>query len=554
MRLISKIHVQGFRSIRDAVLDDIQPLTTFAGLNNSGKSNVLRALSAFFTGETEPNKPIDVDDDFYRPHLNAKKRKRIRVAVTFTLPHNFAFRHGLERVRELLGGSEFEIAKEWHRNEPWPRYFLNGNERETSWEIEQFLALIHFRYIPNRVLPANAIRGEHKALRDALIRRLGRKKASDPGAFSTFKTASEKMLAPLVKRFGQMCPGEGEVRLATPESWSDLAFAFGYRLAGDGYEIEDFAQGAGIQSLLMFETFYLIDRDYFQKFGWRQAAVWAVEEPESSLHSTLEAQMADFLRRTSREAESRMQVFSTTHSDLVIQYADRVFLVEKRGVESRFLAEQNPRAALDALAKSGVSRWVHPILEHPLDPILFVEGDTDRAFWLQALNVIRPTRSVQVLCLTQLTDGAQSGGADAMRHYLKEHAPAIKVRRQEAPVMAVLDWDAANKESQFRALSPVTDGRLQVLTWPEDQANLKLGKSFRGIERFLPNRLIEMAMKKGALIGTRPDGQYVVGKEDYDAKVKPMLHQILDENNLTAEDLQHCKLFIETVFRNLGVL
>ena len=42
-------------------------------------------------------------------------------------------------------------------------------------------------------------------------------------------------------------------------------------------KIRDTEQGSGIQSLLMLETLYLIDRDYFQQFGWRQAAIWGVE-------------------------------------------------------------------------------------------------------------------------------------------------------------------------------------------------------------------------------------------------------------------------------------
>jgi predicted ATPase len=86
----------------------------------------------------------------------------------------------------------------------------------------------------------------------------------------------------------------------------------------------------------MFETLYLIDRDYFQKFGRRQAAVWAVEEPESSLHSSLEAHVAFFLRSISADPAGRLQIASTTHSDLVIQYADRTVIAKRAGEESLF--------------------------------------------------------------------------------------------------------------------------------------------------------------------------------------------------------------------------
>ena len=57
--------------------------------------------------------------------------------------------------------------------------YLNGElkqELESRQRIDQFLSLIKLRYIPNRVLPIDVIRSEHQALRDVLVRRLGRKK------------------------------------------------------------------------------------------------------------------------------------------------------------------------------------------------------------------------------------------------------------------------------------------------------------------------------------------------------------------------------------------
>ena len=63
MKLISKVRIEGFRSIRRAAISELGNFTVFAGLNNSGKSNVLRALNAFFNAETDPGRYVDVDDD-----------------------------------------------------------------------------------------------------------------------------------------------------------------------------------------------------------------------------------------------------------------------------------------------------------------------------------------------------------------------------------------------------------------------------------------------------------------------------------------------------------
>jgi hypothetical protein len=47
VKLISEIEIEGFRSIRSTILSGLNDFTTLAGLNNSGKSNALRALNSF---------------------------------------------------------------------------------------------------------------------------------------------------------------------------------------------------------------------------------------------------------------------------------------------------------------------------------------------------------------------------------------------------------------------------------------------------------------------------------------------------------------------------
>jgi len=45
MQLIEKIEISKFRSLKDVKILDLGNFSVLAGLNNSGKSNVLRALS-----------------------------------------------------------------------------------------------------------------------------------------------------------------------------------------------------------------------------------------------------------------------------------------------------------------------------------------------------------------------------------------------------------------------------------------------------------------------------------------------------------------------------
>ena len=55
MLRIKQIHIRNFRSIVNVTLN-VEKMNIFVGLNDVGKSNVLKALNLFFNNETEPGK------------------------------------------------------------------------------------------------------------------------------------------------------------------------------------------------------------------------------------------------------------------------------------------------------------------------------------------------------------------------------------------------------------------------------------------------------------------------------------------------------------------
>jgi len=457
MKLISEVKVQSFRSLNNASLPDLGHFTALAGENNSGKSNLLRALNAFFSGSTDPGVALSVDADYYRPDLGKKKAKRIRVSVKFSLPDHFKFRKSIRHVGDFLGGREFTLAKEWSRGAPVPKYFLNGEgplEPDNRLKCDQFLDLIAFRYIPNRVLPLEIVRGEHHSLRDVLVRRLAPKVRGHAGAFEAFKETSSALISSVTQHIREACPQIGEVRLATPDSWQDLAFLFAYKLATNGVETDDVAQGSGIQSLLMLETLALIDRDFFQRFGWKQAAIWALEEPESSLHNILEARVAKYLSDLSSETNGRLQIVATTHSDLVLQYADRAAFAKQNNKGTSFVLGEDKKLVLEEASRSGISRWVHPLLWSPLSPLVLVEGKYDHAFLQEAFRLLGVRRSINVSFLELLEGGPVTGGVESLIKYLKSHFGAVRNRVSSAPVVVVLIWNDRRQASVNKTDAP----------------------------------------------------------------------------------------------------
>jgi len=550
LKLISEVTIDHFRSIRSKTICDLGHFTAFAGLNNSGKSNVLRALHAFFSDQTDIGVDFDFSRDYYCHDFKAKKAKRISISVKFDLPSSFKFRKGLEPVENLLGRS-FTLRKTWMRNNPLSSYYLNSSNVPVSHEqralIEQFLSLVTFRYIPNRVLPLDIIRDEHRALRDVLVRRLAKKAKSKEDIFKSIGETSATLIKSLQSSIHEACPEIGSIRLATPTSWQDLIFAFGYKLKMDESELDDSAQGSGIQSFLMLETLSLIDRDYFQKFGWKQAAIWAVEEPESSLHTSLEARVAAYLADLANETEGRLQILGTTHSDLMLQSADRTVFVSMSKGESSF-GVTDKRAVLQEAARLGISRWTHPIHCNPLQPLILVEGKFDWAFLEEALKTIAQSKEIIVSYLEQLQGGGTTGGVDALLQYIRANAAAIKARVTDAPVIILLDWDAAKKEVEFKKSFGPSDP-CKVLVWPETAFNPKLGKAFHGIERHMSDRIVDRADSVAKVLGTKKDGSRTVSRDDYGAFKEEVFKVV--KKGLKLKDLQYSKAFLDSLLNLL---
>ncbi len=128
---------------------------------------------------------------------------------------------------------------------------------------------------------------------------------------------------------------------------------------------------------MMFHVLKHVDTDYSRSFGWRQATIWAVEEPENSLHMNLQQDLALTLREWALDDTNRMQIFTTTHSEVFASVADAGFLIELE----KGLTRARRRSVSDLvhqMATRGVSGLIHPVLCYPGGPVILIEGDIDQ--------------------------------------------------------------------------------------------------------------------------------------------------------------------------------
>lgn len=559
MITIRDVEISRFRSIREAKLACLEDFSVLAGLNNSGKSNFLRALNLFFTGQPEPDVPFDLARDYYRGELSAKKRKNIRISVHFTLPKSFRFRAVLKPVEELLG-RDFVLTKEWAFRQTDAVVYLNNSEAPLSPDdavkASQFLSLISFRYVPNRVVPTDIIRKEQQALRDVLVRRLAKFKKQSNDVFRGLEATAESLVVSVSNDIKKFSPDIQKVRLATASSLADLVFQFGYKLEEGGVEMDENEQGSGMQSLLMFETLHLIDRDYFQQFGWKQAAVWAVEEPESSLNTALEARTAHFLSRVAKETDGRLQIIGTTHSDLMIQYGGTGYFVEKapnikNGIESKAISK-SPRELVEHSSRFGVSRWVNPVLLFPLETLVLVEGKFDRDFLEQCFRALKIGNPPRVACLEDMKNDPSKGGVESLISFVKDNADVIRSRQSFAKVCTLLDWDSAAKKQSLTAIFKNTDPFVGM-AWEVAEANPNpfYISNCKGIERFYPDICLTNAKAaRPELFFTNHQNETVVKKEDNPALKKLLNEQI--KRGLTEADAQYAKPLITRLMAALA--
>ena len=118
--LIKKIRIKNFRSIVDETLE-LDNFNVFVGLNDCGKSNVLKALNLFFNEETEPGQPLDFPRDYCQHGKTGKgKAKEIVIELYIEVPNDFS-EAGLKtwkkvwRDNELFSDNLTELFKPYSK-------------------------------------------------------------------------------------------------------------------------------------------------------------------------------------------------------------------------------------------------------------------------------------------------------------------------------------------------------------------------------------------------------------------------------------------------------
>lgn len=534
--------MRDFRSIASIALTGIEEVVPLVGLNGSGKSNLLRALNVFFTGHVERGDPLDLARDFREPRRKVKSRIEVEVDLDYEVFGSL--RKDLEEalVRVTGGGKHITVRKEWTLTEV--RMFAGAEGAAVTAvapdvvpAISRLLEVVRFRYVPNHVHPSQILQDEQESIRRLLVSRLAKRQSDTEEVIKRIREISADLMEPIRTAMEEATGSVAAVELATPSDWKEMAWAFGLKLKGSQTEsFEALLHGSGVQSVLAYNILHAIDTSFGDAFGWRKGAVWALEEPESFLHSGLQAELARTL--SGYAVGNPLQVLFSTHSAAFMGVASSGISATLDG-SGRTEVEVVERPALLRLAyTSGVASFSHPLHLGPPKPVLLVEGKGDRDLLLRAYREGRVLNPYWILCLEDIDPKLQGG--DEVARWLKYNQAAIAARPLTSPIVALRDWESKVKpiEDISKALAPHATSR--CIAWDAACVNTDLSENFVGIERFLSTAYIEHAQADLAMALKLPaDPAAVSWKYDVDQRLfkeaKPAIHRDLADRAIQAD-------------------
>jgi energy-coupling factor transporter ATP-binding protein EcfA2 len=525
VRFIRRVNIRDFRSIARLDLGPIGDFVPVVGLNGTGKSNLLRALNAFFNDEVENGEPLDLRRDFREPGRKAKRKVEVEVDLD---PSAFPdLRDEIVDALQKVGGTDqvLTVRKEWTvdpiTHDTVVSVFVGrpGSSAPADQAqlplVARLLSLVRFRYLPNHVHPSTVLESEQESMRRLLFNRLGKRHSLRPPLdfIAGVRNVAAELMKPVYAEMNQTTGVEG-VEISTPADWRELVWALGLRMRSrQSQSFETLLHGSGIQSVLAYTILREIDTSFSGSFGWRRGAIWALEEPESFLHSGLQAELA---RSLSAYADNDpIQILLSTHSHAFLGGSATGILVDLDPLGRTTSTIVDRPTLIRQAYRSGAVPFGHPLHTGPPKPLLLVEGEFDRDLIARAYRLTGTVNPYEIACLGDL-DSTTKGGDSQIASWLRYQTDAIAARPHSSPIVVVLDWEV--KDSAVRSVEAALQGHPASVArkWPKDLTNPDLSDRFVGVEKALSTHFIEHCQSLGLTLTTPAPGSTATWKYDVD--------------------------------------
>lgn len=327
MNIIEKIELKHFRSFDGgkgqarASIEDLKDLNVFSGANDSGKSNILRALNLFFNDEISPGVKFDKNRDFSKiasTRFDKEiKQKRDQEKIRFeksSAEGSGASQRDLRRSDEVISIKLFFNNFEKQRGLPekfWisksysqKNRFEGGNNYpkvlQGNAQVSLFLSSFQFEYVP-AIKDRAYFNYLFQKLQTYLFEKEGKNKKNQFGVASeNFNKVLKKETKQLFDKFRKSSGVEASFHI--PSTLVDFFRTLSVNTEND---IALSERGDGVQARFIPEILEEMS------INSKKNIVWGFEEPENSYEArNIRKLRDDFLKKYSRSK----QIFITTHT------------------------------------------------------------------------------------------------------------------------------------------------------------------------------------------------------------------------------------------------
>lgn len=317
MRVIEKIEIKYFRSFDGGVgqpkveVLDLKDINIFSGANDSGKSNILKALNLFFNNEISPGIPFDLERDLSKIQKNRSdtKAKEKREEGKKDVRQKDLWVKIRVFFKKEQGGvlpERFFVEKTWDKNGLHPSRNHNIKKNDDpkkavaqEGQLSQFLNNISFEYVP-AVKDRQFFNILFKKLQNYLFEKQDKKNDNkftkhSAGFNDLLKSETQSLFDEFKRNVGI------DAGFKIPETLVDFFRTLGVETENG---ISLFDRGDGIQARFIPDILNEISKDS------RKKVIWGFEEPENSYEPLRCFELAqDFVKYSEKK-----QIFITSHA------------------------------------------------------------------------------------------------------------------------------------------------------------------------------------------------------------------------------------------------
>lgn len=290
MKIINRIEIHYFRSVYKINLDRAEDLNILIGNNDSGKSNILKALNLFFNNQTELDKNFYFHDDLTKKRSQEVRKQKGKASIWIRIYFN-----NFLKWKSLP--QEFSVKKSWNRYSEAPETIYSKDISPTI--IPKFLNKLSFHYIP-------AIRGRDvfsyflNMLHDTLFNDDNSELLLSTEALTKLiNENTEEMTKKIEEGIGIKSD------ISPPTDLKVLFNSLDFSTSYNDHHVSLQKRGDGIQAR---HIPYILD---FITKNSTKYHIWAYEEPKTSLELGAAFLLA---KQFSDEFCKGNQIFVTTHS------------------------------------------------------------------------------------------------------------------------------------------------------------------------------------------------------------------------------------------------